>query len=105
MSATCVLRTFEDKLLLRVPPQDTIDSIASEYPDAVIEIHATPGRNLSDQMQDAQSFRYGLVNIGADSEAGLEAKFERIAKRLDCEFEFAPAVPSRAVNRVEQRAA
>lgn len=89
IAGSCVLRTFEDRHVLSVPSQESLREVVREYPDALIEIYATPGRNLSDQMQDAHSFRYGLVHIGAESEAGLEAKFESIKSRL--EFEFAPA--------------
>ena len=88
MAASCVLRTFEDRRVLCVPSDESLRELASEYTDALIEIYATPGLNLSDQMQDSHSFRYGLVNIGADSERDLEAKFERIKGRLD--FRFAP---------------
>jgi len=86
IAATCVLRTFEDRRVVRVPSTETIEAIVSDYPDALIEIHATPGMKLSDQMQDAQSFRYGLVNIGAGSEHELEEKFAHIARRLDFEL-------------------
>ena len=88
IAGTCVLRTFEDKRVLSVPTQERLAEIVCDYPDALIEIHAVPGRALSDQMQDAQSFRYGLVNIGAGSERELENKFADIARRLD--FELAP---------------
>ena len=89
LSASCVLRTFEDRHVVAVPSQDAIARIVESYPDASIEIHATPGSALSSQMQDAESFRYGLVNIGASSEQELDEKFAAIAERL--EFRFAPA--------------
>jgi hypothetical protein len=89
IAATCVLRTFEDRKVVAVPPSEGIEAVVAEYPDALIEIHATCGKNLSDQMQDAQSFRYGLVNIGANSGSELEEKFARIRSRLP--FQFAPA--------------
>jgi hypothetical protein len=88
IAASCVLRTFEDKHVVAIPSEQQIEEIVSMYPEARIEIHATPGRNLSDQMQDSQSFRYGLVHIGAPSERELEDKFARIASGL--RFEFAP---------------
>jgi biotin carboxylase len=88
IAGSCVLRTFEDKHVLAAPSQQEIDAILARYPEAHIEIHATPGRNLSDQMQDSQSFRYGLVHIGAASEPELDDKFARIANAL--RFELAP---------------
>lgn len=88
IAASCVLRTFADQRVLSVPSNECLLELATEYPDALIEIYATPGLNLSDQMQDSHSFRYGLVNIGAESERELEAKFERIKRRLP--YRFAP---------------
>lgn len=89
IAASCVLRTFADQRVLGIPSNESTRELVSQYPDALIEIHAVPGMNLSDQMQDAQSFRYGLINIGADSESELERKFAHIQSRLD--FRFAPA--------------
>jgi hypothetical protein len=40
-----------------------------------------------------QSFRYGLVNIGADSESELETKFEHIQSKLDFQFARVRAEP------------
>ena len=88
LAASCVLRTFEDRRVAAIPTQAAIAGIVQRYPDARIEIHAVPGAALSNQMQDAQSFRYGLVNIGADSERELEEKFDAIAERL--EFRLVP---------------
>jgi biotin carboxylase len=88
LAASCVLRTFEDRRVAAIPTQAAIAGIVQRYPDARIEIHAVPGAALSNQRQDAQSFRYGLVNIGADSERELEEKFDAIAERL--EFRLVP---------------
>jgi hypothetical protein len=96
MAASCVLRTFEDRRVLCVPSEESLRELGSEYPDALIEIYATPGLNLSDQMQDSHSFRYGLVNIGAGSERELEAKFARIQSRLDFQFASAAAAAETA---------
>ncbi len=87
-AASCVLRTFTDRSVIGIPSNQTLRELVSRYPDARIEIHAAPGKRLSDQMQDARSFRYGLINIGASSEPELERKFAHIQSRLD--FQFAP---------------
>lgn len=89
IAASCVLRTFADQRVVGIPSDESIRELVSEYSDALIEIHAIPGMNLSGQMQDSHSFRYGLVNIGADSERDLERKFAHIQSRLD--YRFAPA--------------
>ena len=95
LAASCVLRTFEDRHVLSIPSEASLRQLAAEYPDALIELYATPGLNLSDQMQDSHSFRYGLVHIGADSERELEEKFARIKSRLD--FRFGPVAAAPAV--------
>jgi biotin carboxylase len=89
IAGSCVLRSFSDRHVVAVPAAEQIAAITAEYPDAQIEIHAVPGCNLSDQMQDSQTYRYALVNIGASSRQALEAKFADVASRLD--FRFAPA--------------
>jgi biotin carboxylase len=91
VASSCVLRTFEDHEVISVPSPSQIEAVTRRFPDARIQILASPGRRLSDQMQDVSSYRYGLVNIGADSEAKLEEKFE-ICKSL-LAFEFAPVRP------------
>lgn len=98
IAASCVLRTFADKSVLDIPSNERMRELESQYPDALIEIHAFPGKNLSDQMQDAQSFRYGLINIGANSECELERKFTHIQSRLDFQFAPAPAAADGTAN-------
>ena len=88
LAGSCVLRSFEDKRVLGIPSAEQIDRLKGDFPDALVEIYAPLGKNLSDQMQDSASFRYGLVNIGADSERELEEKFEHFKHSLD--FQFAP---------------
>lgn len=89
LAASCVLRTFTDQLVLRVPSAKETAAVLAEFPDARVQIIATEGKNLSDQMQDANSYRYGLVNIGADSEEELETNFELCKNILN--FQLAPA--------------
>lgn len=93
VAGSCVLRTFEDQDVLAIPSQSQVEAVMRRFPDAKIQILASPGKRLSDQMQDVSSYRYGLVNIGADSEAELEEKFETCKGLLP--FEFAPVRVSR----------
>jgi hypothetical protein len=88
-AASCVLRTFSDQHVVSIPANADIAAIAEIYPDALIEIHAQPGKLLSEQMQDVGSYRYGLVNIGAGSAPELDAKFEHCRTLLP--FQFMPA--------------
>ena len=61
---SCVLRTFQDQMVLKLPSQDELQVLQGEFPEIQIEILATEGRKLSQQMQDTCSYRYGLLNIG-----------------------------------------
>lgn len=87
LASSCVLRTFQDQLVLDVPSAGSLDKIRDKYPDARVEIMATPGKKLSERAQDAQSFRYGLVNIGATSEADLDRRFDWCKEILDFRFQ------------------
>ncbi|MBA2733714.1 MAG: ATP-grasp domain-containing protein [Acidobacteria bacterium] len=86
VAASCVLRTFENKRVLSVPSQVQVDALVERFPDARIEISVSAGKLLSDVMQDGNSFRYGLINIGADSHEELNAKFELCKSLLDFRF-------------------
>jgi hypothetical protein len=86
VAASCVMRTFENKRVLSAPTQSQIDALLKRFPDARVEISAARGRLLSDVMQDGKSFRYGLINIGADSHEELEAKYKLCESMLDFQF-------------------
>jgi biotin carboxylase len=88
LAASCVLRRFEDGRVLRVPSAEEIAALQSKLPGARVEVTAQEGRLLSDVMQDGKSFRYCVVNLGADSPAELEAKLTTCEAALD--FRFAP---------------
>jgi biotin carboxylase len=88
LAASCVLRRFEDGLVLRVPSAGDIGALKSKLPDARVEVTARRGRLLSDSMQDGKSFRYCVLNLGADSPEELEEKLALCEGVLD--FSFAP---------------
>ena len=96
IAASCVLRTFENRRVLRVPSAQQIAELVASFADARVEICAAQGKLLSDGMQDGKSYRYGLINIGADSEAELAAKLELCQSMLD--FQFAPVSSSPGEN-------
>lgn len=86
VAASCVMRTFENKRVLSAPTQSEIHALLKRFPDARVEISAARGKLLSDVMQDGKSFRYGLINIGADSHEELDAKYEFCESMLDFQF-------------------
>jgi biotin carboxylase len=88
LSASCVLRKFEDQKVVRKPKDEDLQKVREKFPDALVSVIATEGNKLSEQTQDTDSFRYGLINIGANSLDELEEKRATIEKMLP--FEFAP---------------
>lgn len=85
---SCVLRRFSNAFLRRAPLPDQIAALEAQYPDLRIEILATEGLKLSQQMQDTCSYRYGVINIGASSREEALAIFDECQRRLT--FDFVP---------------
>ncbi|HEY0083122.1 MAG TPA: ATP-grasp domain-containing protein [Pyrinomonadaceae bacterium] len=86
LAASCVLRTFADKRVVRVPSGEQLAELSRTFPDARVEVAVAEGNLLSDIMQDGKSFRYGLVNIGANSAEELDAKLADCERLLDFRF-------------------
>jgi biotin carboxylase len=74
-AASFVLRTFEDCIAAALPSAEAIAALERHYPDIRVEIHATAGRRLSDELQDGTSYRYGIVNLGGRDRADVQAQF------------------------------
>jgi hypothetical protein len=87
VAASCVLRTFEDQLVLSIPDVTDIERLQEKYKEAKVEVLAKPGKRLSEQIQDSGSYRYGLINIGADSIEQLDAMFSDCQTMLPYSFE------------------
>ena len=81
-AASCVLRTFEDRVVAALPCEERLAEIERAYPDIRIEIHATAGRRLSDELQDGTSFRYGIVSLGGPRPGGRASRFETCQAEL-----------------------
>ena len=85
-AASCVLRSFEDYLVAAVPSEADIERLARIYPDIRVELHATPGRKLSDEFQDGKSYRYGVVNLGGRDLADVLEQFASCRTQLGIEL-------------------
>jgi hypothetical protein len=81
-AASCVLRTFEDHIVVALPSEADIAGLSRLYPDIRVELHASVGRRLSDELQDGQSYRYGIVNLGGRDRDDVLTQFEACRKRL-----------------------
>jgi biotin carboxylase len=84
---SCVLRTFQNQRVRKLPSRNELDRLQEEFPDLRIEILATEGRKLSEQMQDTCSYRYGLLNIGGRDKAEILEKFDYCKSRLSFDLE------------------
>lgn len=91
-AASCVLRTFADQRVTRIPTADDIARVHARFPDARVQILARPGRRLSEDLQDPHSYRYALINLGAQSEHELLERLEICRGMLP--FEMSPCASS-----------
>ncbi|OYV75035.1 MAG: hypothetical protein B7Z66_14420 [Chromatiales bacterium 21-64-14] len=81
-AASCVLRTFEDRRVVRVPSEEDVAGVMERYSDARVEILTAPGRCLSEEMQDSESYRYGLVSLGGGDLDDILGALEECERRL-----------------------
>ena len=56
--------------------RERLAEIERAHPDIRIEVHATSGRKLSDELQDGASFRYGIISLGGHDRADVLRQFE-----------------------------
>lgn len=64
MAVSHVLRRFRDGRALTVPSRQDLEQLQQWQPDIRAEVFATQGGRLSCELQDGQSYRYGILNIG-----------------------------------------
>ena len=88
MATSFPLRTFEPVQVLDAPDAQRIDSAAALYPGTLIWNECTAGNTLADfdSFEDGASARYGVVNLGADSRAELNARIAAVRQHLGHRF-------------------
>jgi biotin carboxylase len=86
-AASCVLRTFKNQRVVRAPAAHEIEGLQRSYPDMRIEIFAQEGAKLSQQLQDGNSYRYAVLNIGARDRQEILEILEDCRRRLTFIFE------------------
>ena len=87
MAASCVLRTFEDQHVRALPSERELDRIAFEHPDIRIEVLGALNQRLSGEMQDGQSFRYGVINLGGRDRQDILATLRDCLQHLTFRLE------------------
>ena len=86
VAASFVLRTFLDKKVLETPDAAHLAEIERRFPDAIVQVLCKKGKWLSREPQDMKSYRYAVVNMGAQSFEELEAAFEEARALLPFRF-------------------
>ena len=94
VAASFVCRRFQDARVRRVPNGEEVAAFAERFPDARLKVLCHPGGMLSEALQDGQSYRYAILNLGGASRGELRARFEEAVQALP--FEFEPACDSGA---------
>ena len=89
VAASWALRSFENLWVLHGPTMADVAGVHAAHPDVRIEILASPGRKLSQEMQDGGSYRYAVINVGGHDDADVRGRMRDCVARLP--FVFAPA--------------
>ena len=63
------------------------DGVTTEAEGARVRVLCAEGERLSSQLQDTESFRYAVLNLGGRDDRDLHETFERISSQLRIEFE------------------
>jgi hypothetical protein len=92
VSASFVLRRFEDGRVTGVPSAEDVRRLHERFPEAFVEILVNEGEKLSDELQDDESYRYGLVDLCASGWEELERNFAEAKALLP--FTFSPIHPA-----------
>lgn len=76
VAAKFMLRTFEDKIVERVPRPEDIERLQRRFPDALVRLMTDEGTRLSHlSYQDSYSFEIAEIFLGADSQRELLRKY------------------------------
>jgi biotin carboxylase len=89
MASSHPLRVLEPVRVRRAPGADDLAAAAALYPETLVWSECRTGDELADfaRGEDGASFRYGIVNLGADSPAERAERIDAIGARLGYEFE------------------
>lgn len=95
VAASLVSRRFDGKSLEQEPGATELAEVRRRYPEASVMLYLKRGAALAREMKWLGSYRYAVVNLGAESEEVLERNYEDIRRLLG--IEGAPS-PQRARN-------
>jgi hypothetical protein len=86
-SASFVMRTFHGRRLRSVPGEDDIATFRKSYEEATIKIYGDAGRSMKSEMRAMGSYRYGIINVAAQSLLELFAIQQDAIDKLPFEVE------------------
>lgn len=86
VAASCALRTFEDKVVHSIPDEECIKALQQTYPYTRIEIFGKKGYPLSHELQDGKSYRYAIVNLGANSKEEMDIKLSKCISKMNIQL-------------------
>jgi biotin carboxylase len=86
IAASFTLRVFEDTKVVATPTKRERAHVSSMFPDTRIEIHATRGKNLSDELQDGKSYLYATINVGGNNKKDLLSRLGQCKRALTFKF-------------------
>ncbi len=87
VSASFVLRSFENAYVRRIPSGQDLQRLQDRFPEACVEILVKEGEKLSDELQDDESYRYCLVDLCAKDWGALFKNYEEAKTLLPFDFD------------------
>jgi hypothetical protein len=82
VAASLVSRRFDGRPLGREPGAAELARVRRRHPDAAVMLYLKRGAALAREMKWLGSYRYAVINLGAPSEADLEARYAEIRQLL-----------------------
>jgi hypothetical protein len=86
-SASFVLRTFKGRRLKKVPSEGEVSRFREHYTESTIKIYGDAGHSLKSEMRAMGSYRYGIINVAANSLLDLFAIHQDSIDKLPFEVE------------------
>ena len=70
----------------KIPTLTQITDLQRRFPDTLVEVLVREGRRLSEELQDGKSYRYAVIQLGAQSSLELETKLQECKTFLNFQF-------------------
>ncbi len=90
VAASVPLRIFQPARVERAPEPGEIEAVEKMYPGTLIWSECQTGQLLADfeSIEDGQSCRYGVINVGAPDREQLDSRIRDIEVRLGYRFDY-----------------